>query len=40
MDYNANENPKKSSYWGGILAYSVIGALGLLALAPLLSAFK
>jgi len=40
MDRNANENRKQSSHWGGVLAYSLIGALGLLASAPILSVFS
>ena len=40
MDRNPNNNRRRSPDWGGIIAYSLIGALGLLALAPLLSAFN
>ena len=36
---NVNENRQRSPDWGRIIAYSLIGALGLLALAPLLAVF-
>ena len=40
MDRNSNEDHHRSPDSGGIVAYSLIGVLGLLELAPVLAAFN